>query len=171
MPMLHADAVFLCSLVGFARTSLRDALLDTKHGTRLASDHLKMKDIQQTLHSVSTTQRADRHHERVSGAAPGPSTVRKNIRMSTRKSRFARPVDPNKPFLCPSCGATYFHRGSLGSHRRKCEGTLRLHCSFCSHVFHRKDKLRDHLLRKHKYVDKELGPPGYTLPKFTLDSS
>ncbi|KAL8579083.1 hypothetical protein ACOMHN_036022 [Nucella lapillus] len=68
-----------------------------------------------------------------------------------------------KPFRCAKCGMAYAHQGSLVRHRHKCEGTLVLTCLFCKHKFHRKDKLREHFLNKHNYVDEALGPPGYTL--------
>ncbi|XP_076460717.1 uncharacterized protein LOC143293577 isoform X12 [Babylonia areolata] len=88
---------------------------------------------------------------------------------------FARGISPilfsneatesgvEKPFRCPKCGMAYAHQGSLVRHRHKCEGTLVLTCLFCKHKFHRKDKLREHLLNKHNYIDEVLGPPGYTL--------
>ena len=70
----------------------------------------------------------------------------------------------SKRFRCPKCGAGYAQSGSLGRHRRKCEGLFALVCKFCSHVFHRKDRYREHLLSKHDHIDPDLGPPGYTLP-------
>ncbi|XP_076460713.1 uncharacterized protein LOC143293577 isoform X8 [Babylonia areolata] len=70
-----------------------------------------------------------------------------------------------KRFQCLRCGATYAQSGSLGRHRRKCEGLFDLACKFCGQVFHRKDRFREHLLSKHDHVDPMLGPPGYTLSK------
>jgi hypothetical protein len=32
-------------------------------------------------------------------------------------------------------------------------------CHFCQHVYHRKDKLREHFFRKHGYIDSNLGAP------------
>lgn len=73
------------------------------------------------------------------------------------------PPAADKPFRCPKCGMAYAHQGSLVRHRHKCEGTLVLTCLFCERKFYRKDKLREHFLSKHNYIDEELGPPGYTL--------
>lgn len=70
-----------------------------------------------------------------------------------------------KRFRCAKCGAAYAQSGSLGRHRRKCEGLFVLACKFCGQMFHRKDRYREHLLSKHDYVDPDLGPPGYTLSK------
>eukprot|EP00916_Digyalum_oweni_P019573 GHVL01032586.1.p1 GENE.GHVL01032586.1~~GHVL01032586.1.p1 ORF type:complete len:169 (+),score=13.21 GHVL01032586.1:107-613(+) len=70
-----------------------------------------------------------------------------------------------KRFRCPKCGAAYAQSGSLGRHRRKCEGFFALVCKFCGQLFHRKDRYREHLLSKHEYIDPDLGPPGYTLSK------
>ena len=67
----------------------------------------------------------------------------------------------SKPFRCIQCGATYAYQYSLSRHHYKCEGTMVLTCSFCERTFHRKDRLREHLLNKHS--NEELGPPGYTL--------
>ena len=79
------------------------------------------------------------------------------------------PLAADKPFRCPKCGMAYAHQGSLIRHRHKCEGTLVLTCLFCERKFHRKDKLREHFLSKHNYVDEELGPPGYTLSSGPVD--
>lgn len=73
------------------------------------------------------------------------------------------PSAADKPFRCLKCGMAYAHQGSLVRHRHKCEGTLVLTCLFCERKFYRKDKLREHFLSKHNYIDEELGPPGYTL--------
>lgn len=73
------------------------------------------------------------------------------------------PQDQDKPYKCPHCKTAYAHQCSLARHRRQCEGIFVLSCLFCGKLFHRKDRYRVHLLSKHKYVDKKLGPPGYTL--------
>ena len=70
-----------------------------------------------------------------------------------------------KRFRCGKCGAAYAQSGSLGRHRRKCEGLFVLACKFCGQMFHRKDRYREHLLSKHDHIDPDLGPPGYTLSK------
>ncbi|KAK7481287.1 hypothetical protein BaRGS_00027547 [Batillaria attramentaria] len=78
-------------------------------------------------------------------------------------SHMGQPADPSKPYSCPKCGVCYAQYSSLWRHRRKCEGTFELTCTFCEQKFHRKDQFREHLLHKHKFIDEALGAPGYTL--------
>lgn len=80
-----------------------------------------------------------------------------------KETKGVWPKGSMKTFICGRCGMSYAHFASLARHRHKCEGTLVLTCSFCQRTFHRKDKLREHYLNKHNYIDTDLGAPGYTL--------
>lgn len=97
-----------------------------------------------------------------------PVPHKSNVKGKSKPHRFNEETGdveqaPEKPYKCPKCGMRYAQTCSLGRHRKKCEGRSGLACIFCGRVFHRKDKYREHLLARHQYVDKELGPPGYTL--------
>lgn len=101
----------------------------------------------------------------ISGLDLLSGSLGRSRRLTNRQSYVSKSQDSDKPFQCPKCGQTYKQSGSLGRHRRQCEGMYTLTCIFCLQKFHRKDRYREHLLSKHQYVDEELGPPGYTLPQ------
>ncbi|KAK7481239.1 hypothetical protein BaRGS_00027499 [Batillaria attramentaria] len=63
-----------------------------------------------------------------------------------------RATKSSKRYPCQKCGATFAQSGTLGRHRRKCEGRFELSCLFCDMKFYRKDMHREHMLSKHQAV-------------------
>ncbi|KAL8575155.1 hypothetical protein ACOMHN_055148 [Nucella lapillus] len=55
--------------------------------------------------------------------------------------------------VCWKCGATFLHKNNLGRHRKKCEGNFHLSCPLCGQLFHRRDRYKEHLQKRHNALD------------------
>lgn len=65
---------------------------------------------------------------------------------STRAHNF-------KPYKCEKCGAQYTHKNNLTIHKRNdCNQIKRFKCDFCSYRSYRKECIKKHTFRKHRYV-------------------
>ena len=58
-----------------------------------------------------------------------------------------------RKYPCWKCGATFLHKNNLGRHRKKCEGNFHLSCPLCGQLFHRRDRYKEHLQKKHYMED------------------
>ncbi|KAL8579076.1 hypothetical protein ACOMHN_036015 [Nucella lapillus] len=56
-------------------------------------------------------------------------------------------------FMCVRCGRSFVHRTNLCRHRKKCEGNFHLSCPECGQLFHRRDRYKEHLEKKHSRLD------------------
>ncbi|KAK7481235.1 hypothetical protein BaRGS_00027495 [Batillaria attramentaria] len=81
------------------------------------------------------------------------STVSRLGQLLRSDRNTARPGRPAKRHVCRNCGKGFTQDYNMIRHRRQCEGSFHLECSFCGKKFSRRDYYAAHLWKQHDARD------------------